>query len=179
MRKNYVVSWTELNTMAFGTSRDYTALHNSSCSPEDLKIVSLDQERERWKNALRVLEAMDEHARISHFYMGDWINFNECGTVGCIAGHCSLDPWFHEQGFEAIVKTQLHKGREITVFERFTVADTRFFPRGNGVFYSGHSWQEAVTNVKALIERMNECTAEQDTADYWRTPWFVLSSSQS
>lgn len=52
---------------------------------------------EIWENALRVLLAMDEHTRTHHFNMHTWLSERECGTVGCIAGHCALDPWFQKK----------------------------------------------------------------------------------
>lgn len=54
---------------------------------------------ERWENALRVLQQMTTHERRRHFNMGSWGQKTECGTIACLAGHCSIDPWFKHRGF--------------------------------------------------------------------------------
>jgi hypothetical protein len=54
---------------------------------------------ERWEQALRVLENMTEHERLHHFDMSFWAKKTDCGTVACLAGHCSFDPWFRERDF--------------------------------------------------------------------------------
>lgn len=56
---------------------------------------------ERWEQALRVLTKMTKHERERHFNMSHWGERTECGTVACLAGHCSLDPWFRERGFRS------------------------------------------------------------------------------
>jgi hypothetical protein len=55
---------------------------------------------ERWSNAGRVLECMPEHDRQRHWNMATWGEITDCGTAACAAGHCGLDPWFIEHGFE-------------------------------------------------------------------------------
>jgi hypothetical protein len=63
-----------------------------NCSPEE-RI-------ERWEQAVRVLEGLDEHTRTQHWDMGVWGRRTPCGTVACAAGHCGLDPWFRERGLQ-------------------------------------------------------------------------------
>jgi hypothetical protein len=55
---------------------------------------------ERWTNVLRVLTKMTRHAREKHFDMSNWAEKTDCGTVGCAAGHCAMDPWFRRRGFK-------------------------------------------------------------------------------
>ena len=55
---------------------------------------------ERWENAVRVLRALTPHERRKHFNMEFWGEKTDCGTVGCAAGHCGLDPWFRRRGFK-------------------------------------------------------------------------------
>lgn len=57
------------------------------------------QQLERWKNVLRVLIEMTPHQRRKHFDMTTWGENTDCGTVGCAAGQCGLDPWFRRRGF--------------------------------------------------------------------------------
>lgn len=62
-----------------------------------------DAERiERWVNVERVLVALPEHEREKHFDMRRWGYENDCGTVGCAAGLCSLDDWFRDRGWSGI-----------------------------------------------------------------------------
>jgi hypothetical protein len=56
---------------------------------------------ERWENVRRVLTSLSPHDAAEHFDMADWGRKTECGTVGCAAGLCSLDPWFQERKFKA------------------------------------------------------------------------------
>lgn len=63
---------------------------------------------ERWENVLRVLRALPEHERQKHWDMSTWGEKTECGTVACAAGHCGLDPWFRERGFELNFRESRH-----------------------------------------------------------------------
>ncbi|MGH2613168.1 MAG: hypothetical protein ACRDFB_09015, partial [Rhabdochlamydiaceae bacterium] len=52
------------------------------------------------EHALKVMTNMTPHQRKKHFNMSEWGKRTDCGTVACLAGHCSLDPWFRKQGFK-------------------------------------------------------------------------------
>lgn len=69
-------------------------------APENRKYI------ERWTQALRVLTKMSKHERERHFDMSHWGQKTECGTVACLAGHCSLDPWFRRRGFASKFATR-------------------------------------------------------------------------
>lgn len=56
---------------------------------------------QRMERVLDVLTAMTPHQVENHFYMGIWGQKTSCGTVGCAAGHCAMDPWFKRRGFTA------------------------------------------------------------------------------
>lgn len=70
------------------------------------KIVKLwdeltpKQKVTRWKHAVRVLEEMGEHEITHHFDMNTWGEQTPCGTVGCAAGQCGLDPKIRKMGFK-------------------------------------------------------------------------------
>lgn len=68
--------------------------------------ASNQEKIERWEQAIRVLENMDEHTRTKHWHMAKWGVVTYCGTVACAAGHCGMDPWFMERGLV------LHDDRE-------------------------------------------------------------------
>lgn len=53
----------------------------------------------RWERVETVLAGMSEHEIDNHFNMGVWGRKTDCGTVGCAAGQCALDPWFKRRGF--------------------------------------------------------------------------------
>jgi hypothetical protein len=57
---------------------------------------------ERWENVVRVLSKMTPHERKKHFDMAQWGIATQCGTVACAAGHCGMDPWFIQRGFELL-----------------------------------------------------------------------------
>ena len=103
---------------------------------------------ERWEQALRVLEGMTEHERTKHFNMGIWGAETDCGTVACLAGHCSLDPWFRDRGF---------RGKfSIDGYLKFTDATPEGFfgERGNAHIFTGpdETWEDVVESVKAHID---------------------------
>ena len=53
----------------------------------------------RWSKACRVIGNLSEHEIERHFVMRDWAIKTDCGTVGCAAGHCALDPSIQKDGF--------------------------------------------------------------------------------
>lgn len=53
----------------------------------------------RWERVETVLTGMSEHEIDNHFDMSAWGRKTDCGTVGCAAGQCGLDPWFKRRGF--------------------------------------------------------------------------------
>lgn len=66
---------------------------------------------ERWENAERVLVNMPEHERKEHWCMSAWGTQTPCGTIACAAGHCGMDPWFIERGFELVPLSQVKGSR--------------------------------------------------------------------
>lgn len=71
---------------------------DNSDSSSNRHLPSQEQLIERWTQCLRVLANLSPHEREEHFNMSEYLATTACGTVGCAAGHCSMDPWFHEQG---------------------------------------------------------------------------------
>lgn len=61
---------------------------------------SMKEKLDRWVNAERVLRDMPNHDRVKHWEMAHWGISTECGTIGCAAGHCGLDPWFRKRGLK-------------------------------------------------------------------------------
>lgn len=55
---------------------------------------------ERVERALKVATDMSEHEIDKHFRMSTFAKRTPCGTVGCMAGQCAFDPWFHRRGLE-------------------------------------------------------------------------------
>lgn len=53
----------------------------------------------RWERVAVVMDGMSEHEISEHFHMSSWAVKTKCGTVGCAAGQCALDPWFKRRGF--------------------------------------------------------------------------------
>lgn len=65
---------------------------------------------QRWERVRKVLRDMSKHQIKHHFDMGQWIRETECGTVGCAAGLCSIDPWFNRRGFASKLEFGAHSG---------------------------------------------------------------------
>lgn len=63
--------------------------------------LSAAKKVERWENVLRVLKNLSPHQRRKHFDMNNFLEETACGTVGCAAGHCAMDPWFRRRGLKA------------------------------------------------------------------------------
>lgn len=59
------------------------------------------QKVERWEQVIRVLRGLTRHQRTKHWDMAEYLDERSCGTVGCAAGYCSLDPWFRKRGVKA------------------------------------------------------------------------------
>jgi len=62
--------------------------------------LTLDQKIARWSHAVDVIKGLTKHEIEKHFVMATWGEKTDCGTVGCAAGHCGLDPKFRRQGFK-------------------------------------------------------------------------------
>lgn len=65
------------------------------------KDIPLEDKIERWERVTKVLRELSDHVIDKHFDMSYWMNVTSCGTTGCAAGQCALDPWFQRRGFGA------------------------------------------------------------------------------
>lgn len=121
---------------------------------------------ERWEQALRVLEAMTPHEREKHFNMGTWGEKTACGTIACLAGHCSFDPWFHARGFSGTFVPDY----PVLVFPK-TDPEAFFGERGYEYILTGptYPWKTVVENVKVHIAYLKNGgdPNEIDDVDVW------------
>lgn len=127
-----------------------------NCTPQE-KI-------ERWVNVERVLDALSPHEREKHFDMRSWGYVNDCGTVGCAGGLCSLDPWFRSQGWAGvfILKT--------LVFDDGTFTGANMSDRV-GLFFGPSEYDPStavfldisIRPVEAVIKEVREHIAELRT----------------
>lgn len=65
----------------------------------DFNDISHDEQVERWERVRHVLRSMSKHQIDKHFDMTLWLTKAHCGTIGCAAGQCALDPWFNRRGY--------------------------------------------------------------------------------
>jgi len=116
---------------------------------------------ERWEQALRVLLGMDEHERTKHFDMSDWGHRTDCGTVACLAGHCSLDPWFRERGFHG----EFNAGGYLIFPSQRPI--TFFGERGNDKIFTGPfiKWEHVVAAVREHIDYLKKGGNPDETRD--------------
>lgn len=106
---------------------------------------------ERWKEALRVLEEMTPHERLKHLDMSIWGQRTQCGTVACLAGHCSLKPWFRDRGFTSEF---LPDAKGVVWLEFNGIRPLQFFGAGGNEVIFRASWRkydEVVAVVKTHI----------------------------
>jgi hypothetical protein len=68
------------------------------------EVIPLSDKIERVNRARLVLRRMTPHAIDRHFNMSFWGEKTPCGTTGCAAGQCALDPWFQRRGFSMSFK---------------------------------------------------------------------------
>jgi hypothetical protein len=121
--------------------------------------VTQGQYIERWEQALRVLESMDEHEREKHFDMSMWGARTSCGTVACVAGHCSFDPWFREHGFSG----KFDEDHDVLRFPQ--AQPLEFFGKGGAqavLFAYQASYDEVVGYVREHIEKLKEGVSPDD-----------------
>lgn len=112
---------------------------------------------ERWEQALRVLEGLSAHEREYHFNMGIWGKETPCGTVACLAGHCSLDPWFQSRGFTSEFKVNVTDGIRYMSFP--AARPEEFFgDRGEDDIFTGpyREYDEVVQAVKEHIAYLKD-----------------------
>jgi hypothetical protein len=119
---------------------------------------------ERWEQALRVLESMTEHEREKHFDMDSWGVQTPCGTVACLAGHCSLDPWFRARGFAS------NFGQNGTLWFMNQMPSDFFGEVGEAQVFlkMGASYDEVVGLTKDFIRYLKEGGAPNESSDYYR-----------
>lgn len=106
---------------------------------------------ERWKNCLRVLRALTPHERKNHFEMSKWGEKNDCGTVGCAAGHCGLDPWFRRRGLKMAFDAL---GDGYFVGKYMDAPDDFFIYGASRIFYDDGTYAQVVKRVKNLIKEI-------------------------
>lgn len=107
---------------------------------------------ERWEHALQVLLDIPPQERESHLNMEMWGVQTPCGTVACLGGHCSLNPWFRAQGFTSEFKKHPESG-EMEL--QFTGIDPEDFFGSTGFNFifmaTGLKYDELVTEVREQI----------------------------
>lgn len=137
---------------------------------KSLDDVSIFEEIERLRQAKRVLEEMDEHKRTKHFNMSTWLTETKCGTVGCLAGFCSLDSWFMKEGFTG--KFVQSRGGFDDEWG-FSIEPDQFFPRTNQLFYSGGNYQRVLLRTTKLIALLE---TDKDVAHVESWSSFIIAA---
>ena len=142
---------------------------------KDFDDVSFAEQLARWTNVDRVLSAMPKHDRTKHWSMEFWGVKNECGTIGCAAGQCGLDPWFRRRGFK-LVPAPLNEGQDprdlMGGFEGFndghqngTIAVESFFGSAGSasIFLNGDNRpvNQVIKEVRAYIKLLKAEHAER------------------
>lgn len=72
-------------------------------------LIPLADKVERAERIVTVLSNLSGHQVDKHFDMGQWAEKTDCGTVGCAAGQCAMDPWFQRRGFGVIFEKRSNR----------------------------------------------------------------------
>lgn len=112
-------------------------------------VVGPDIHRERLEQALRVTNGLLKGGRERNFTIAYYAQESESGIIGCIAGHCGLDPWFQERGFV----TDLARSRVSIPVEDFFGTDAPFF-RSNYRTTEPVTVHDAISALRVAIERL-------------------------
>lgn len=125
-----------------------------------------EQLLQRWEQVLRVLKGMSRHTREKHFRMAFWGKQTPCGTVGCAAGHCGLDPWFRRRGFKLQLELDPYSGRvESTSDFDSDVIDFFGWDGARRVFFrTGSSHKSVVKYVEKYIVDLKCRLAQEKVA---------------
>ncbi len=107
--------------------------------------LTLKQKVTRWSHAVRVIENLSPHEIEQHFDMGEWAYKNACGTIGCAAGQCAMDPKIRRQGFKLNWKLKL----ELTEGER----PRAWFSIPPWQFYGSDAYTEIFTRDEFIYKK--------------------------
>jgi hypothetical protein len=121
------------------------------------------EELERWENVLRVLRALTPHERKKHFQMDYWGKKTDCGTIGCAAGFCGLDPWFRRRGFKMnfykVGEDEKEQYPGVTHFGEVNMGVAEFFGHDGAQIFLDAKPRSAgvvIKEVKAYIKQLKQ-----------------------
>lgn len=131
-------------------------------------LITPEEQIKRWEHVNIVLSGLTPHEKRKHFYMGDWAQKTECGTIACAAGFCGFNPWFRRNGFtlKFVKEADTPGGNPVSYFNLRTgegggnIADyvAKFFGHSGSqaIFYNGSERpvSEVVKEVKDYIKEL-------------------------
>lgn len=126
---------------------------------------------ESWENALRVLQRMTTHQRLKHFEMNNWARKTSCGTVGCIAGHCVMDPWFQQNRDINVDWRKYPNGESIPVYVSDIGLERVFGRCYSNVFY------DMLLDHEAAVRRVQLILAELKNTPVCPLGWGIPGPS--
>lgn len=105
----------------------------------DFKDISAAEQIERWERVRHNIRKLTPHQIEHHFRMGTWIAKTSCGTVGCVAGQCALDPWFNRRGFGVTWKAM-----------EFAEGEDWTWTKNPRKFFGTYGYQEVFVNDNSI-----------------------------
>lgn len=145
------------------------------------------QKIERAAKLVEVLEGLTMHEQRKHFDMGDWLYKTDCGTVGCAAGFCGLNPWFRARGFkiDLVPEVDINGNKYFNMI--FGMKPDVFFGKEiqeeiftNGTFMNDGGRKDYLLVLKAAKLYLKKITAQfayQDLEQSLERAQFVLNAS--
>ena len=116
------------------------------------------QKVERWEQVIRVLRGLTKHQRTKHWDMSVYLEKNDCGTIGCAAGHCALDPWFRRRGYRADWR---YSYGDIGYFMPDDVGGEHFFGSGWDEIFENRTARPVGAVIREITAHIKEIRSER------------------
>ena len=124
----------------------------------------------RVEKLVETLESMPLHDQRKHFDMSSWMESNHCGTVGCAAGHCALNPWFKRRGFGFDIKSGDFTHFEPNDFFGEEIYSSIFVnPKFTDMPAGRESYKAVLAAARATLASMKADAAEDAASDAAQT----------
>ena len=112
---------------------------------------------ERLRQAKRVMQGLSEDQRLNNFDIGVYVVKSDHGIVGCVAGLCSLDPWFQQEG---LISELNELGGKVSPRPSVFFGTEDPFYRSNYLIAGRVTVEDAISALDRAIERFEAIALE-------------------
>lgn len=118
----------------------------------------------RFKELIRVMQALTPKQRKHEFDMKNWSKITSCGTVKCAAGWAGSDPWFRKRGFRTresvfsntLVPTFRGLAGWVAVYRFFGYVGLEEVAEAKAVFLTPDTVQEVIRAARQRIKALEK-----------------------